>query len=119
MCLYIEQKEGSRRELATQALEAVKAGNLDQAEAIYTEVTGREFGTHNKEPMHPWLLYCMPGEILSYVADEHWPKRQPRHNDDERYYEQLRKNAERAYGGVWELHYTYQPSHRAKDKTND
>ena len=107
MCLYVQQQEGDRVSQAQAALTAIRAGDLDKAETIYCNVTGKKFMEHNRHAGNAWLIYCMPGIILSHVESIHCPKPGPRHNDDSVYYERKRQAAEKAYGGKWEVIYEY------------
>ena len=107
MCLSVYQKSGDRVLLAAKAKDAVLAGDIETAEKLYFSVTGEKFHSFNKKPGNSWLLHCMANCIMEHVDDHVFPKREPRHNDDSNYYERLRANAEKFYGGIWAIAYEY------------
>lgn len=106
MCLWVQQKSGKRIELAHEAFEAIKAGDIDKAEQIYFSVTGEKFLPHNRSVDSPWVKYCMTDRIKSYTELD-MGDIEYRHNDDRPYFEAKRRRAERKYGGVWEICYEY------------
>ena len=122
--LYVIQVEGKRVELAKQAREAVVNGKIELAEKIYMSVTGEKFSEHHKK-LYPaeeyyqgkdfvkngmmpslWLLINMPEAIRTFIEDKYYPKFEYGY-DNQKYYQILKSNAEKAYGGKWEVRYEY------------
>ena len=104
--LYIQQKTGKFAELARQAQQAVKNGDIDTAEKIYQSVTGKTFLDHNHSVESPWMRYCMPDRISCY-HDIDMSDVQYNGCDDRLYYKILKHRAEQCYGGTWEIMYEY------------